>query len=91
MVINLFHLHNKSDMTTAEKRIEQFIFEYRENGEWKKAAAGTTVGYFAGSFVGGLAGLVSSPFTGGWAAAKTVGTQKNVETWGFTNHLKDLR
>lgn len=27
------------------QRIEQFIFEYRENGEWKKAAAGTTVGY----------------------------------------------
>lgn len=55
------------------------------------SAMGTAAGYYAGSFLGGVVGFVASPFTGGWAAAKTVGTQKNVETWGFTNHLKDLR
>jgi alpha-L-fucosidase len=30
---------------TIGQRIEKFIFEYQENGEWKKVTEGTTVGY----------------------------------------------
>lgn len=30
---------------TVGQRIEKFVFEYFDNGEWKKATEGTTVGY----------------------------------------------
>ena len=52
---------------------------------------GMVAGSYVGRVVGGLVGLVASPFTGSAETYKNWGAQKDVQTWNFTETLKDIR
>ncbi|MGE3727131.1 MAG: hypothetical protein AB7I41_16350 [Candidatus Sericytochromatia bacterium] len=53
--------------------------------------AGMAVGVVVGGFLGGAAGLLAAPFKGVGHAVSTQGSQKNVQTWNFTESLKAVR